>query len=50
MKTRVTATILGSALLALAACGTTQPAPSGTTYTAAAAESTSSGSVYPAAE
>jgi ABC-type Fe3+-hydroxamate transport system substrate-binding protein len=50
MKTRVTATILGSALLALAACGTTQPAPSGTTSTTAAAESTSSGSVSPAAE
>ena len=34
MKTRSTATILGSALLALlAACGTTQPAASGTTTT-----------------
>ncbi len=50
MKTRVTATILGSALLALAACGTTQPAASGTTSTTTAAESTSSGSVSPAAE
>ena len=50
MKTRLTATILGSALLALAACGTTQPAASGTTSTNSAAESTSSGSVSPAAE
>jgi iron complex transport system substrate-binding protein len=50
MKTRFTATILGSALLALAACGTTQPAASGTTSTTAAAESASSGSVSPAAE
>jgi iron complex transport system substrate-binding protein len=48
MKTRSTATILGSALLAvLAACGTTQPAASGTTSAAAA---TSSGSASPAAD
>lgn len=48
MKTRSTATILGSTLLALlAACGTTQPAsPSSTT----AAEAVSSGSVSPAAD
>jgi iron complex transport system substrate-binding protein len=48
MRTRTTATILGSALLALlAACGTTQPASSGTT---SAAEVTSSGSASAAAE
>jgi len=48
MKTRTTTSILGSALLALlAACGTTQPAASGTTT---AAEAISSGSASPAAE
>jgi len=48
MRTRATTTILGSALLALlAACGTTQPAASGTT---SAAEVTSSGSASAAAE
>lgn len=49
MRTRATATILGSAALLalLAACGTTQPASSSTTI---AAEATSSGSVSPAAE
>ncbi|MET0863166.1 MAG: iron-siderophore ABC transporter substrate-binding protein [Nakamurella sp.] len=48
MKTRTTATIIGSALLALlAGCGTTQPAASGTTT---AVEATSSGSASPAAD
>jgi iron complex transport system substrate-binding protein len=48
MKTRTTATILGSALLALlAACGTTQPTSSGTTT---AVEATSSGAASPAAD
>ena len=48
MKTRTTATVLGSALLALlAACGTTQPTSPSTT---SAVEATSSGSASPAAE
>jgi len=47
MRNRTTATILGSALLALlAACGTTQPASSGTS----AAAVTSNGSASPAAD
>ena len=51
MRTRSTATILGSALLALlAACGTTQPAASGTSVEYHAAEATSSGSASPAAD
>jgi len=53
MRTRATATILGSALLALlTACGTTQPSTSSTTAasTSAAAEAVSSGSASAAAE
>lgn len=50
MRTRATATILGTALLALAACGTTQPAASSNTASSTKAEATSSGSVSAAAE
>jgi iron complex transport system substrate-binding protein len=46
MRNRTTASILGSALLLLTACGTTQPASTGTT----APEVTSNGSASPAAD
>lgn len=51
MRTRTTATILGSALLvALAACGTTAPASSGTSAGASPAEATVSAANSPAAQ
>lgn len=51
MRTRTTATILGSALVALlAACGTTQPASSGAGSPTATAEATSSAPNSPAAQ
>lgn len=51
MKTRTTATILGSALLlALAACGTTTPAASTVPAGSAAADATVSGRESPAAQ
>lgn len=51
MRTRTTATILGSALLvALAACGTTAPAGSSTPATSAGSASTGAGSGSPTAQ